>query len=683
MEYKAHFDTSEEAAELVTGKNKKDAFGLEYRADIDGLRAIAILSVLLFHAGVDGFSGGFVGVDIFFVISGFLITATLVREIKEKRLSLLGFYERRFRRILPMAFFVILMCIIVGYFVLDSYHYKKLAESVFANNVFLSNIYFQGEVSYFDDPSELKPLLHTWTLAVEEQFYLIFPITLVLISYFRVSGVRWLYMALAVSFMLSVYMTGNNSSEAFYYVHSRAWQFLLGGVLALSFSSRSRNDRGTSLIAGVGLFLIVYSIVTFTEETRFPGPYAAIPSMGAAFIIYSGSNGSTFVSRLLSLQPFVFIGLISYSLYLWHWPIFVFFKFYNIIELGSWQKIGLIIISVFLSFLSYRFIETPIRLRRVFESRHSLFLGTAVITVVFVFTSVLLVKSEGLPQRYSSEGLLQIHAEDHEGEHWFDCERALLRNQETLCTLGSIGEPEFLLWGDSHARAIASAISMSAARRGASGVLATRSACPPLDGIERPGRRTCHIFNKGIHAYIADHPGIRTVILAARWTISVESHRYKQENGMSIRLIDISDIENSGLSNALLFERGLRRTINKIQQQGIRVVLMRPIPEVGYDVPSALHAAVLTGRDVNAIIAPTFPEYARRNANVTAIINRLEHELHITTVNPASLLCDQDVCRVATDDGFALYRDDDHLSTYGSIYVSSIFDSLFEKKVGI
>ncbi|ANT64619.1 acyltransferase family protein [Prosthecochloris sp. CIB 2401] len=265
---------------------------LKYRADIDGLRAIAVLAVLFFHTGVPGFSGGFVGVDIFFVISGFLITSIILKDIKEEKFSIARFYERRIRRIFPALFPVIAFTLVVGAFIFDATAFKELGQSITATTIFSSNILFWLKAGYFDTASLQKPLLHTWSLAVEEQFYIFFPLALVFINRF-LNGryLCWIIVASTLSLVASIYGVYHYPSPTFYLVHTRAWELLLGSILALGVLPSPTSSFLRNILSIAGLGLIVYSVGFYTEATLFPGYNAIAPVMGAWLIIYSNRGG--------------------------------------------------------------------------------------------------------------------------------------------------------------------------------------------------------------------------------------------------------------------------------------------------------------------------------------------------------------------------------------------------------
>jgi len=431
-----------------------------YRPDIDGLRAIAVLAVLLFHSGFDVVSGGYVGVDVFFVISGFLITTIIVRELAEGSFSIVGFYERRMRRILPASIVTVAVCLIVGFLVFETEDLGRLARSAIANSFFLSNIYFYLQTGYFDAAAELKPLLHTWSLSLEEQYYVVTPLLLMLIArFFSQRHMVFIAPIAIASFAACVYGTTVNPSGTFYMLWTRAWELLIGSILAIAAATnvtRISNARVLQGLAILGLGMILFSIFAFDNQTAFPGAYAAIPTVGTAMLIYTGQSGMTPINRLLAVRPMVFVGLISYSLYLWHWPIIVFTRYLKGVELTH-LEISIMLLATFaISILSWRFVETPFRRKRLLPTRKGIFIGSIGSTLALVVVSL-----------FGVGGVV-----DMEWRRWRACENVIERLEDDtgLCVVGDgVDAPSFILWGDSHARAFNSAVHASGQRLGLSG----------------------------------------------------------------------------------------------------------------------------------------------------------------------------------------------------------------------
>lgn len=339
---------------------------MKYRAEVDGLRALAVLPVIFFHAGFEWFRGGFVGVDIFFVISGYLITSIIISEMTEDKFSIASFYERRARRILPALFFMILICIPFAWLWLTPDGLKDFGESIMAVLVFSSNILFWSESGYFDTVSELKPLLHTWSLAVEEQYYILFPVFMMLTWRF---GLKWVLFMLAMGFIasLSVAHWGafNKPTATFYLLPTRAWELLVGVFVAFYLRSNSflLSHIVNQMLSLIGLAMIIYSMVAFDDGTPFPSLYALVPTIGTGLVILSATP-NTIVHRLLSFSPIVAIGLISYSTYLWHQPLLAFARHRLAGEVSDISLIMLCVSSLVMGYISWRWIEKPFRDKR-------------------------------------------------------------------------------------------------------------------------------------------------------------------------------------------------------------------------------------------------------------------------------------------------------------------------------
>ncbi|RTR32622.1 acyltransferase family protein [Shewanella atlantica] len=374
---------------------------MKYRPEIDGLRALAVVPVILFHAGFHSFSGGFVGVDVFFVISGYLITSIILAELEDGRFSIVNFYERRARRILPVLFFVMAACFPFAWFYLMPVDMKDFIQSLLAVSTFSSNILFWLESDYFDTAAELKPLLHTWSLAVEEQYYIFFP--LFLMFTWRM-GKAWVLATLVLIFLVSLGMgqwgAYHSPTAAFYLLPTRGWELLIGVFAAFYFNRQVpvlTNVWLNNLLSLAGLSLIGFSIFAFDETVPFPGVFALVPTVGTLLIILFAQQG-TLVNRMLSLKLFVGIGLISYSAYLWHQPIFAFVKYTSFTEPSAELMISLCMGIGLLAYLSWRFVEKPFRNKSVY-SRQFIFTSSAVVTMAFISTAGILNLSDGFKSR--------------------------------------------------------------------------------------------------------------------------------------------------------------------------------------------------------------------------------------------------------------------------------------------
>ena len=371
---------------------------MSYRPEIDGLRAIAVLPVVLFHAGIELFSGGFVGVDVFFVISGYLITTIILTDLKQDKFKIVKFYERRARRILPALFFITFSCLPFAYFTLLPNELVNFGRSLVAVPTFLSNVLFWSERGYFGGATELKPLIHTWSLAVEEQFYLIFPVILMLLWYHlrRWTG-PFILLTIAISLYLSWFLTALHFETAFYLPFTRAWELMVGAAAAF-YGQRLANlgNQYSGILSISGLSLIFYAVLNFDGTTAFPGYAAAMPVFGTFLLIIAGPSRNA-VNRALASPWLVKIGLVSYSLYLWHQPVFVFFRHLN---LSDYIVIIGIPLSLIFSLFSYRFIETPFRDKSKFSMKN-IFIYSAVASSVSIIFGLILIFNDGFLNRYA------------------------------------------------------------------------------------------------------------------------------------------------------------------------------------------------------------------------------------------------------------------------------------------
>lgn len=668
---------------------------LKYRPDIDGLRAIAVLAVLFFHTSVPGFSGGFVGVDIFFVISGFLITSIIVKDIQADRFSIARFYERRIRRIFPALFPVIAFVLVVGTWLFDSEAFKNLGNSITATTLFSSNILFWQESGYFDAPSLLKPLLHTWSLAVEEQFYIFFPIALILIKrYLKSRFIPWISAAFILSLAASILGVSHQPAATFYLVPTRAWELMAGSLLALRALPEPKTNTQRNALALSGIALITGTIALYSEATPFPGLAAIPPVLGSALIIYSGMGQSRFaIQRALSVQPLLFIGLISYSLYLWHWPIVTFAKIILIRKLNGADSALIIVSSIALATFSWKFIEQPFRgAQSLIPDRKRLFVYSGVVMTIMVAAGTLINLRDGMPGRFDRffPGVAKtIDSVTHDATFEKHC--AWEKNAENIgkgakpVIVGTPSAvPSFALIGDSHARAIIPAIEMQANASGLSGYIVTKSAAPPLCGLSieldhQDDNFDEFTFYNAVMDFIRTHHEIRTVILVARWSAYIHGHMTeKNEDPLTITFID-KTTNRKYESNTEAITVALKRTVQTLVRMKRNVVLVSDIPEIGYDIPTAysihVRLPILSSLDDIRI---TENEYYNRNKEINHIFEELSKHKEITLIRPDKIMFDDSGKSRLIANGKLLYRDDDHLSTQGALFVAPAFDQLFK-----
>ena len=486
-----------------------------YRADIDGLRALAVVPVVLFHSELGIVSGGFVGVDIFFVISGYLITQLLLNAMSEERFSLLDFYERRIRRIFPALFLVLAACGVAGLIVMLPRDLETLGKNLIAAATSLSNVALWFQDDYFAGSSKLKPMLHTWSLGLEEQFYLFWPLLLfVLVRFARRRMVAITAAATLLSFAASVWMTDYEQSAAFYLLPYRAWELLLGALLAMGAVPRIGSRALAQIAGGAGLVLILYPVIAFSEAMPFPGVGAAIPCLGAALIIHAGEGRQpTAAASLLSHPVAVFGGKISYSFYLWHWPLFVFARYSTIEEPPPALMFEIALISMLCAALSWRFVEEPFRRKQLLASRRSLFAAAAAAVIATVAFGGVLVAAHGFPQRVHAETVRLEAATEQPNPYAIPCHVGL--QLKPACIIGDPAKLRYAIIGDSHAMALRGAMARIA-EAGPATLYGGASRCPPLAGYGSDA--DCIAMNRQKLQFLQTHPEIDTVVIAARWT---------------------------------------------------------------------------------------------------------------------------------------------------------------------
>jgi peptidoglycan/LPS O-acetylase OafA/YrhL len=644
---------------------------LTHRDDIDGLRAVAVLSVVLYHAGVTALPGGYLGVDVFFVISGFLITAILRRELVAGRFSLVGFYERRARRILPALFVVLAAVFVAGWFLLGPRPYKDLARSAVATTMFISNIWFRRELNYFTPAADLYPLLHTWSLAVEEQFYIVFPLLLYAMRRWS-DGLRVgaVLAVCAASFALSVSNVVYEAEARFFLSPPRAWELGLGALLALA-----RLPAGThaarELIAGLGLLGIFGSVALLGADTATTGLTALPACLGTAALIWAGTAQPTRVAAWLAWRPVVFVGLISYSLYLWHWPVLVFLRVWHAsVDLPTAPAAAGVLLAVLLATLSWAFVERPFRrpLPQGF-SRPLIFGGSLAAALVALVISYSVWRSGGVTDRFAAPVLAAYAVQDEWDPVLMQCFGR--RPDRGLCYFGAVppgpgeGPADFLLWGDSHAIAMTTGVAAAAASAGYTGMVAGKGGCPPLLGLDRADmgpRHDCSGFNGAVFDFLRSRTDLPLVILAARWAFNAEGTAWSGPGERFARLSRPGESPPPHELNFELFRTGLGDTVAAIRATGRRVVLLGDMPEIGWNVPGALALNMHRGVPIPAL--PQLDEIHLRQG-------RAEDELAamsgpgIQLLSLAQRLCNP-VCRVA-ENGVSLYRDDHHISNAGAL----------------
>ena len=539
-----------------------------YRPDIDGLRAVAVLSVLLYHAKVPIFGGGFVGVDVFFVISGYLITAILAEENARGRVSIFAFYDRRIRRIFPALFIVLFFTILMGHLLFTDRELRELSSGLIATVLFASNILFWLRYGYFNQ-NATEPFLHTWSLSVEEQFYIGFPL-LLWILHGRLAGRKLVAIVAtltALSFVTSAWWVYRYPDAAFYLTPFRAWELLLGSLIALNLFPTIRLGWLREVAAFAGLSLICLAVYSFTSETIFPGLNASLPCLGAALVIYAGQDGSTATGRLLSLRPIVFVGLISYSLYLWHWPLFVFAKSWNLGDIDAMQTVIVIALSFALATLTWGYIENPFRRKQIFADRQTLFNAASVAMAAGLAIGFAGRENLIWQQRMPTNALRLEAARADFNPRRPEChdDDDHVTPYGDKCVYGAFGTiPQYAIWGDSHAVELVTALGELAGAQGRSILQISYSACHPSIGADASNGRSCRDHNNAIFQKLASDPTKKVVFLNAFYR-----GRFSQS--------------------------GFRAVVDGLLAKGKRLVIVYPFPMADSPVPVLLATGAMRG----------------------------------------------------------------------------------------
>ena len=599
-----------------------DATSTGHRADIDGLRALAVLPITFFHAGIPGFGGGYVGVDIFFVISGFLITRIIDRDVTEGRFSYGDFYERRIRRIFPALIGMLTACIAAAYYFVLPTEMHAFALSVLGTLLFASNIVFWRQSGYFDINAYDKPLLHTWSLGVEEQFYIGFPIILaVIIRHFPAQRRLLVALLAVVSLAACIVLTPVKPMATFYLIPTRAWELLAGSLIALGAVPTVRSAFIREIAAACGIVLIVAAIVLFDPQTGFPGVAAMLPVGGAALIVAYAPG--TRAGQVLAFRPFAFVGLISYSLYLWHWPLIVFARRLPLPGTALDHAVGLVIVSLVMGYLSWKFIETPFRNRSRFARKHVFGFAAASGAILLTVGGAFALSTDGLVGRRFSPEVLAYDAGRLDSSPERDRCHPLdgLAPPEKACVFGGKTE-HTALWGDSHGIELAYALGSPAHPLRS----LTYSGCPPATGFIVPERPACVGHNALVLDYLRASTRIHTVILASFFAWNLDDPHYR---------------------------RGMLESIRALQRSGKTVFLLGPTPaEVGEDLP---HYLLLTGnREIRV------QDYRTRQASTIRYVQWLRRS-GVVVLWPSDVFCSPTTCRLTTGNRPILF-DSHHLT---------------------
>jgi len=646
---------------------------LGYRPDIDGLRAVAVLAVVGFHAFPRAVQGGFAGVDVFFVISGFLISNQILHRLERGDFTLSDFYARRIRRIFPALILVLAACYGLGWFALFANEYAQLGRHIAAGASFVSNFLLWQESGYFDTNSRLKPLLHLWSLGVEEQFYLIWPLTLILAFKLRLKVLAVVMVVLLSSFAFNLYFLGQDAIGAFYLPVTRFWELMAGGVLASAFSSPNGRRVYKEWASVIGLLLVIAAFSLLRDSMPYPGTWALMPTLGA-FLALSAGPGAWINRNIFANRALVLIGLISYPLYLWHWSLLSFGEIVQSGSLSTPARFVIILLSFVLATFTYLLVERPVR----FGSKRP--------AVAFV-TAGFLIIAGGAGWTTFKAGGAQFRAANRAGNFARDaaipgstyisdgsCQAVGVEQIKNEVCLSVGRHPEVLVVGDSHAIALNAAPFMGQSPLRTL-LISANSCLPFLDYVshgpsERKEDKICTDVTWQILSASQSHPEIQNVVISTRGPIYFSGTAFGVETndaGRNNWQIESVKEDDATATNQEKFLRGFSRTISRLEGYGRTVNFVIDVPELGIDPHTCIPGRPLTFTP--PMVSPctilrTLVD--QRQAEYRRIVKSLmgEHP-RMKVFDPLPLFCDEILCR-GKDDAHLLYYDTNHLTVYGS-----------------
>jgi peptidoglycan/LPS O-acetylase OafA/YrhL len=668
----------------------------KYRPDIDGLRALAILPVVAYHSYPHSFPGGFAGVDVFFVISGFLISRIIFQSLRDGDFSFVEFYAHRVKRIFPALVVVLAACFAFGWFALLPEEFQQLGKHMAASAGFIQNFILWKEAGYFDTASELKPLLHLWSLAVEEQFYVFYPLLIWVVWRLRLNALAFLAVLALVSFALNIYGIGSKElAQTFFLPHTRYWELLAGAALAWHYhygspehlawlkrmvfhraffrQAPTKERQGAilgNIIAALGLFLILLSVFGLDRSIPYPGGWALLPVLGASCIIFADRHAWV-NARILAWRPLVFIGLISYPLYLWHWPLLSF------AHIMDESRIVALLLSFILAWLTYRLVERPVRFGSPKWRKTAVL---CVLMTVLGYVGYNAYSREGLPFRQSVKDMVALEKENFEWErlgllHDEACFQQFPSSRDQICKVAKT-PPTVMLLGDSHANALYPGLAEATAADAGANVanLGIGGRAPfigiesgPWDSPEQTRKQSALSFEQAI-AYAESHPSVRTVIIASRGPLYLSGyfpwHHDEKQHDFTMSMPGRPEIAG----NREIWRIAMRETLARLVAKGKQVIFVLDVAELGFHPKECMEYRPLrfSNRKLRSPCAISRQEVDERNREYREVVASVLKEFPtVKLFDAAAQFCDDKWCW-AMKDGKILYRDGDHLSQQGS-----------------
>lgn len=643
-----------------------------YRPEIDGLRAVAVIMALFFHADVSAFSGGFVGADVFFVISGYLISSIVLREKRAGTFSFVAFYERRVRRIMPALLTMLGVSAVCSLMLLPE-DLVAYARSLVAAVTFGSNFYFWKSLGYFGIEPLHAPLLNTWSLSVEEQLYLVLPFLIVTVwARFGTRGVTaFIVAAGSAALLLGLFVVDRIVYAGFFWPIFRAVEFLLGTMIALGAVPQLRTRWMNDALAMLGLALILSVLPRVYASPYFPKLEVLAACSGTVLFIYGTSTRDGLVTRLMSVRPVVLMGQASYSLYLWHWPIIAFGTYYILDQsLVPAAKVALAFASIPVAFLSWRYVEQPFRGRTALPSRRATFLLAAGCSLALALFGAVLIVLKGVPSRFDTKTLL-IVADNVKAHNPCHGQSARSVAEGRLCLLGSPqAQPTFIVWGDSHADMYFKAFDELGRRHDLSGYMFSGSACRSyIFTASEAADANCATRNAEIRRLVLAGQ-FKAVVIIQRWSTATAAKQAGRNN------------DPRGARWLAELDAGLDEMASLVRDAGSALYLVRDVPEAASRVADSLAKARILGLGEERGHPPTYLKLAitpaafhRVEEFPNALLDAFAERFPVRFLEPHRQLCDAEQCRVALD-GLPLYRDSHHINTAGAHHLAPAFEPL-------
>lgn len=639
---------------------------MKFRSDINGLRGWAVILVLFFHYELLNFYGGFIGVDIFFVISGFLMTYIISNSYEANRFTISNFYSRRAKRIIPALIMLIIFVLVVGFIILPPNELLQLAKHAGSSALFLSNFTYMDEAGYFDTISSNKWLLHTWSLSVEWQFYLIYPLILKIVYSIapKHKKILWLFIFHILAFLSLYYFSIKSSAIkeefGFFMLPARAWELIAGSIAFYVLNLKIFKSK-IKFVSDICILLLILSSLLISDAYRWPSSYTLIPVFLTFLIIINNANNSL----LLGNKVLQFFGNISYSLYLWHWPIFVALNFF-FLDTFLWKLLG-ILISIFLAFISYNFIE--LKFNKLKVSRPLNILLVALIILVSLI-SYKISQSSGYSWRFNEDVLMA----SNEANNKYDLQRSKNCKIDEVfkfkvCTFGNYNNEGLILYGDSHASSIISALSEAINTN----IIYFINQCPVIFDTKlksKTSSKKCEDFHNQFKEYIKIKNDLPILIVSRFAAQLYGPNESKTKNyGLMYNTIYADELD---LNDEELYLKRLNETFCEISDNN-SLYVMEPIPEIGFDVPSRLSRKIFLNKITKT--GTSLSAYTNRNNNILREIEKTRNYCNVKVLKTTDHLCIDNFCN-ANEGAQPLYFDDDHLSETGNKKLIRLFKEI-------